>query len=719
MSSIPRTCAYCGLPAPRFLWDGAAEVEPSYCCYGCRFAANVSASDGDPAESRWMFTQLALALFCTMNVMAFTMALWSGDVYGADDSALAQTMHGIFRYLCMFFALPVFYFLGGPLLENAWDSSKRGIPNTDVLLVAGVSASFFFSVHSVFRDDGPVYFEVGCMILVLVTLGRWLEATGKRRATQALESLEKLLPENVCMIQDEREIDKPLSEIALGEKLRIRAGERIPCDGILLALPAHIDEQLLTGESRACTKEPGETLFAGTLNLDADLYLQVERLPQESTLARLVGLVRQAQQAKGRHEQLADRLATWFLPMVAMIALGATAYHGLHQGWGAGVLAGLSVVLIACPCALGIATPLAMWAALGEAARNRVLFQSGDALERLAKMNHLCFDKTGTLTTGSPIVSRIVFSSADDAKDGHARAFTLASASRHVFSQAIASHLHDQFGFAPAPSVIVQTVPGRGLRANWHSDNDAVVLGSERWMQELNLAVPDDLNATLARCRREGNAIVCLAWAGRVRGIFALAEEIRAETIEALSALKRENLGLTILTGDQTPLALSVGVEVLTGLLPEQKWQHLLQLRDGGKVFAMVGDGINDSPALAASDVGIAMGCGADIARDSAGVCLLDNDLRKIPWAIHLARQTVRIIRQNLFWAFVYNIIGIGLACFGLLNPVFAALAMVLSSFFVLGNSLRLHRRLGGAEVTQSETGTPTALPRAIRELST
>jgi len=691
-------CAYCGLPAPRSWWGGEAGAGPCYCCYGCRFAAKVSAADGDRTESRWMFTRLGLAIFCTMNVMAFTMALWSGDVYGGDDSAPVRSLQGMFRYLAMFFAIPVFYSLGLPLLENALDSLKRGIANIDVLLVAGVTAAFAVSVYSVFLDDGPVYFEVGCMVLVLVTLGRWLEATGKARASQSLDLLEKLLPEKVCVVRDERESEVLLRDVAIGDHLRVRAGERIPCDGVLEDRPAHIDEQLLTGESVVRTKEPGNRLFAGTLNLDSNLRMMVTSAPEDGALARLVRMVRQAQQAKGRFEQTADRLARWFLPVVVAASVGATMYHGVTSDWAAGVLAGLSVVLIACPCALGIATPLAMWAAIGQAARKRVLLHGGDVLERLARVQHICFDKTGTLTTGFPKVQRSVFPTR--ATQYRQWAATLALSSRHVHSHAIAEFLRDA-GILGDPSAKVQTLAGRGLRADdMVGANGPVVLGSQRWMVELGMDLSDDLQRVLEAAQREGCAVACLASSGCVHGIFVLAEDWRAEIGDALTALQQQGFDLTILTGDANPRPSAW--ETRAGLLPEEKLRFLEDLRAQGKIVAMVGDGINDGPALAASNVGIAMGCGADVARDAAEICLLDNDLRKIPWTIALAKKTVRIMKQNLLWAFVFNFAGLAFACLGKLNPVLAALAMTLSSLLVLGNSLRLSMDGDVAAVTEA-----------------
>ncbi len=697
-NGVRAICAYCGLPVPRAFWSRDAEACPLYCCGGCRFAARVASSTGDPSASTWMFAHLALAIFCTMNVMAFTMALWSGDIYVRESSDLENTLHGLFRYLCLFFSLPVLWLLGLPLLENAWECLRRGIPTTDFLLALGVAAAFGYSAWSVFSDSGAVYFEIACMVLVLVTLGRWLEATGKARATHALDALEKLLPETVCIVEGAAETMKPRREVQVGNTLRIRAGERIPCDSELIAGSALIDEQMLTGENAPKFAQPGSSLHAGTLNLDGDLLLHVHRAPDDGALARLVRLVRQAQDAKSRHEQIADRLSTWFLFVVAALAVAASIYHGAESGAGAGILVGLSVVLIACPCALGIATPLAVWTALAAAARHRVVFQGGDTIERLAQVRHFCFDKTGTLTTGTPSVARIHFAAGEDEDEVRRRAFTLASSSRHVFSAAIASALCEE----PSASEVggrAEHLAGRGVRMIW-SSGDTVCLGSAVWMREQGIAIPAELASI------DTDSRVLLAWAGCVRGVFVLTESLRPEAIEVLEQLKRDGFEITVLTGDHAVAAWwkSLSVPIHAGLLPEQKWQFVQSLRERGCVVAMVGDGVNDSPALAAGDVGIALGHGADVARDAAGVCLFDSDLRSIPWAIRLARRTVAVIRQNLCWAFLYNGIGIGLACTGRLNPVIAAVAMVASSFFVLGNSLRL--RSDNVSSAESHTNT-------------
>jgi heavy metal translocating P-type ATPase len=683
-----RACAYCGLPLPRPWWPD--EEGPAYCCFGCRFAASVTQAGGEQGAARWALTRLGLAIFLTMNVMVFTMALWTHDFYGNDpqnSAALAGTLTGLFRYLCLLFALPVLLLLGGPLLESGWQSLRHGGGATDLLLVIGVAASFLYSALSVYRDAGRVYFEVGCVVLVLVTLGRWLEATGKLKAGEAIEALHKLLPDRVRVLRPNEETCIPLAEVQVGDTVRVLAGERIPCDGRVLGHAVTVDEQVLTGEARPVVKEAGDAVLGGTLDVDSDLLLQVTAPARGGALARMIELVRQARLAKGRFERLADRVSAWFLPAVLLLALLTVAWHTYRQGPEEGILAGLAVLLIACPCALGIATPLALWVALGRAAGAQVLFRNGEALERLATVRAVRLDKTGTLTTGTSVVAEFAVDPSE-CQEVLGQAARLASSSNHTYAFAIRAFA----GEKPHPVIPsgegVRTLPGRGVVVN------GVCLGNVRLMEENGLHPREPLAAVIERATKEGQPLTCVGWDRWVRGVFVFREELRAEAREAIDRLREQGLDVAVLTGDHAgrgaALGRELGVTVAAELLPDDKVTALAKARQAFGPVAMVGDGINDAPALAGSDVGVALGCGADVSRDAATVCLLGNDLRRLPWAVGLARAAVRAIRRNLFWAFAYNVLGIGLAVSGYLNPVWAALAMVLSSLFVVSNSLRL-----------------------------
>jgi heavy metal translocating P-type ATPase len=690
-------CDYCGLPVPRPLWGAPAEeARPGYCCFGCRLAAAVTGARGAEGAATAALARLGLAIFLTLNVMVFTMALWTQDFYGADpagEAAWIAPLRGVFRYLALLFALPVLLLLGGPLLANAWESLRRGAGTTDLLLVIGVAAAYAYSAASVVRDEGPVYFEVGCMVLVLVTLGRWLEATGKRRTTDVLTGLQRLLPETVWLERPGGEVQAPLAEVRHGDRVRVRPGARIPCDGVVLHRPVSVDEQLLTGESGAAVKEVGDPVHGGTLVLDGELHLEVTAPAGQGTLARLVEEVHKALRRKGHYERLADRVAAAFLPGVMLLALAAGAWHAYRTGPESGILTGLAVLVIACPCALGLATPLTVWAALGHAARAQVLFRNGEALEKLAGVRVFCFDKTGTLTTGTSDVAAFAVAEGTDRGEALRRAGQLTRASPHVHAAAIHRYVTGQ-GSVADEELLVKTQPGRGLTADVPGLGGPLYLGNVRLMEEVGLQTPADLVPVLARAQAEGQPLACLGWGGTVRGVFLLREELRPEVRPALACLAGLGLDVHVLTGDHAGRGAALGRElalpVETGLLPADKVATVQRHRAAAGPVAMVGDGLNDAAALAASDVGIALGCGADVTRTAAAVCLLGNELQRLPWAVALARRTVRVLRQNLFWAFAYNTVGIGLACAGRLNPVVAALAMVLSSQFVVANSLRL-----------------------------
>ncbi len=429
-------------------------------------------------------------------------------------------------------------------------------------------------------------------------------------------------------------------------------------------------------------------------------------------LARLIELVRRARESRGRYERLADRVASAFVPAVVVLALGTAAWHTLHAGADQGILSGLAVLLIACPCALGLATPMAVWAALGQAARAGVLFRSGEALERLAAVRAVRFDKTGTLTTGTPAVVELAIAREEERPAVLRLAGLLASASSHCIALAVR-----RFVAAPVRGLAdigeIRTLPGLGLTAFAPEQAGGVYLGNVRLMDQVAMAWDPALAGVRDRALAAGQPLTCLGWAGLVRAVFVLSEELRPGAAAALAELRASGYDVAVLTGDHAgrgaALAGVLDVPVRAGLLPADKVAAVAEARRAVGPVALVGDGINDAPALAASDTGIALGCGADVSRDAAAVCLLGDDPARVPWVLALARRTVRVIRQNLFWAFAYNVAGIGLACTGRLNPALAALAMALSSFLVVTNSLRL-----AGPPAPAETAERPSMPGAL-----
>ncbi len=705
-SAYEVSCDYCGLPVPGLRSQrkaAAAQLEPAYCCSGCRFAASILASESSDGHAQRTFVKLGLAVFFAMNVMVFSMALWSRDLYAQELQAagpLADTLHQLFRYLALLFCLPVLALLGEPLAVGVWQALRRGAITTDLLLLIGVAAAIAYSLWSVISGIGQIYFDVACMILLFVTLGRWLEAQGKLRSGQALDALAKLLPETVHAVQDSAVVDVPREAVSIGDTLRVFPGERFAVDGLIETGRASVDEQMLTGESRAVVREPGDAISSGTVNLDGDLQICVTAAAGTETISRMLDLVRKSRRARADYQRLADRVSAWFVPAVAIVALAAAWWHGSRAGLDAGILAGLAVTLIACPCALGLATPMAIWIALGRAARGQVLFRNGHALEQLAGLRAMLFDKTGTLTTGDTTVTTFLAAENEDPDLVLQIAAHMAAESNHTLSAAIHHHVEPSLHYGHVDQI--RTLPGRGIQALWHHNAAAkditfhVLLGSPQWLALAGLTISNCFRQTLEEAESGDSPLSYVGWDGQVRGAFLFREQPRADAANALRELRQSGVHVAVVTGDRRSrakrLAETLGVPVLAEQLPDDKVAAIQAARERYGAVAMVGDGINDAPALAASDVGIAMGCGADLSRDSAAVCLLSNDLARLPWTINLSRKTLRIIRQNLCWAFSYNIVGMGLAATGQLSPVFSALAMVASSSFVISNSLRLNR---------------------------
>lgn len=728
-------CTWCDLPLPPAARH-SSNREPVYCCYGCRFAHAVVQENGATGALRWTVIRLGLAIFFTMNLMAFSMTMWSLDVYDIQPDPFQQQLYEVFRWLSMLLALPVLLLLAVPLLQNAVLRWPIHIASTDALIGVAVCAAYVTSATSVVRGTGPIYFEVGAMVLVMMTLGRWIEAMGRRRATETLDRMLALLPTTVTRLRPSacKSVEETVSSDSIqpGDDLHIRAGERIAVDCCVVSGHTTVDEQTFTGESRPVHKQPGAQLLAGTANLDGDIVVQATAAFRQGSFGRLLETLRQARLSHGHYQQLADRTAAWFLPFVAALAIACLLLH-----WSTGAATALhvsmSVLLIACPCALGLATPLAVWSALSVAAREQILFRNGEAIERLAAVSAICLDKTGTLTTGRPEVSRVLTfeSTAEDIPWQMIE--QLADASRHPYSQAIAAWVRNKDGAStefesPLPAGSIRTIPGAGLETTT-TNGDHIRLGSIEFAgtgrKRPSTSAVRVTGTTTTRVRRAVEMTPSAAlkptaivdWNQQLRDLaghtqtspvvvtrngrpmigFLITETLRDNATAVVRQLQADPLPVYVLSGDQPARAAALaaqldapGLVVEGGLQPHEKTNHVHRIRRRHGTTAMVGDGINDAPALAASDVGIAMGCGADVSRDSADICLLGDHIQRIPWAINLARRTRRVIRQNLAWTFGYNTFGLAAAAAGWLNPAVAAGLMIVSSLMVISNSLRL-----------------------------
>ena len=621
-------------------------------------------------------------------------------------------------------ATPVQVWLGARFYRAAWSALRARSGNMDLLVALGTTAGYALSVHHLLRDSvvgataehaahaahaaqampaaAPLYFEASAAVIALVLLGKWLEARAKRQTTAAIRALQALRPQTARVRREGVEAEVPARTVVRGDVVVVRPGERFPVDGIILEGDSQADESLITGESLPVDKHPGDRVIGGAVNGAGLLAVRATTVGAESALARIVRLVEDAQARKAPIQQLVDQVSAVFVPVVVAIALATLLAWRLGTGdWDRAILTAVAVLVIACPCALGLATPTAIMAGTGVAARAGILIKDAEALERARDLRTVAFDKTGTLTAGRPTLERVVAVDGDDDRLLDLAA-ALQAGSEHPLARAVlAAH-----GGTPPPASGVTAVPGRGLRGRVRTQAGEleIAIGSARLMAEHRVGTAP-LAAQAEALRGSGHTVswVSVRDAGetgdlapRLLGLLAFRDPPRPEAKAAVARLHGLGLRTVMISGDNAGAAQAVadalGIDdVRADVLPEQKAEAVRALAGHGAV-AMVGDGINDAPALAAADVGIAMGSGSDVAMHAAGITLMRADPGLVADAIDISRRTTRKIRQNLFWAFVYNVVGIPLAAFGLLDPVIAGAAMALSSVSVVANTLWLRR---------------------------
>ena len=613
-------------------------------------------------------------------------------------------------------ATPVVLWAGWPFFVRGWQSILTRNLNMFTLIAMGIGVAWLYSVVATFapgafpdafRDHHgavAVYFEAAAVITVLVLIGQVLELRAREHTSGAIKALLNLAPKTARKIADDNsEAEVPLDSVIVGDRLRVRPGEKVPVDGEVLDGRSSLDESMVTGESMPVTKQAGDKLIGGTLNQSGALIMRAEKVGRDTLLARIVQMVAEAQRTAAPIQRLADQVSGWFVPLVILIAIAAFiawAMFGPEPRFTFGLVAAVTVLIIACPCALGLATPMSIMVGVGRGAELGVLIKNAVALERMEKIDTLVVDKTGTLTEGKPKVTAIVPAPGFDEQELLRLAASVERASEHPLADAIVAAA-DERKIALAQVNDFDSPTGKGALGK--VDGKRVVLGQGRFMTELGIDTAA-LEGEADRLRQDGATAIFAAIDGKAAGILAIADPVKATTPAALNALKAEGIRIVMLTGDNRTTAEAVarrlGIdEVQAEILPDQKSAVVEKLRREGRVVAMAGDGVNDAPALAAADVGIAMGTGTDVAIESAGITLLKGDLSGIVRARRLSHATMKNIRQNLFFAFVYNAAGVPVAAgvlypfFGiLLSPMIGAAAMALSSVSVVGNALRLRR---------------------------
>ena len=604
---------------------------------------------------------------------------------------------------------PVQFWVGWQFHRGFLHDLRYRTASMATLVSIGTGAAYFFSVavtlwpHAFAGHGAVTYYDVSAVVITLVVLGRWLEARARGRTSEAIRRLVSLAPRTARVLRDGREVDVPTAEVAVDDLVRIRPGERIPVDGVVTEGASTVDESMLTGESLPVAKAPEAKVYAGTVNRTGSFVFRAARVGSETTLARIIKLVEQAQGSRAPIQRMADRVAAVFVPIVLVLAALTFAVWWLLGPAPAGLLAltsAVAVLVIACPCAMGLATPTAIMVGTGRGAEFGVLIKSAAALELLHRCDTIVFDKTGTLTLGRPVVTDVV--PADGATPDEVLALAAAAeqGSEHPLGEAIVTRAKER-GLALPPVDEFTTVPGQGIDAM--APDGRVLLGNRTLMDARGIEV-GALAARAQALAAEGKTAMYLALAGRPLGLVAAADVLKPEAGAALATLRRLGLGVVMLTGDSRATAEAIarqaGVErVLAEVLPEDKTREIQRLQAEGRRVAMVGDGINDAPALAQADVGIAMGSGTDVAIEAADVTLMRGDLRGVVAAVELSRRTIRVIKENLVWAFGYNTLLIPVAAgvlyplWGvLLSPILAGAAMAFSSVSVVTNSLRLKR---------------------------
>jgi Cu2+-exporting ATPase len=605
---------------------------------------------------------------------------------------------------------PVVWWLGRDFFIGAYKQARHRQANMDTLVALSTGIAYTFSVFNVFFGEfwenrgieAHVYFEAAAVIIAFVLLGKWLEEQAKGHTSSAIQKLMGLQPRTVLRVDEKgNEAFIPIEEVQIGDLLLVRPGEKLSVDGVIRFGQSYVDESMLSGEPLPVWKEKGAQVYAGTINQKGSLQLEAVRIGQETMLAHIIRMVQQAQGSKAPVQQLVDKIAGIFVPVVMGIALLTMilwVFLGGENGWVQGLLAAMTVLVIACPCALGLATPTAIMVGIGKGAENGILIKDAQSLELAKKVDTLILDKTGTITEGRPVVVDAHW--IDDEDLQKSILLQLEKLSEHPLAEAVVTFLK---GYSPVELHSFESITGKGVKA-WYNE-ERYYVGNQKGLEELGITILPELATKAQHWSAQAYTVIWFANATHSLSILAITDQIKPSSVEAIRELKKRGIALYMLTGDHEATAESIAKQMgidsfRAGMLPQDKADFVKELQQQGKIVAMVGDGINDSTALATADVSIAMGQGSDIAMDVAKMTIISSDLMKIPRAISLSKQTVRTIRQNLFWAFVYNLIGIPIAA-GilypingfLLNPMIAGAAMALSSVSVVSNSLLLKWR--------------------------
>ena len=658
------------------------------------------------AHLREMKRNLTISAIFAVPLLFIAMA----DMVGIPMPAFLSPMQSPVSYALIQLALvlPIIW-LGRRFFVDGFKALSKGHPNMDSLVALGTSAAFLYSLYGTYHVlEGHahfamnLYYESAGVILTLITLGKYFEAVSKGKTSMAIQTLVGLAPKMATVLRDGQEVEVPVEEVQVGDLIRVKPGEKVPVDGVVTEGNSTVDESMLTGESIPVSKSVGDEVIGASLNKTGSFILKATKIGKDTALSQIIQLVEQAQGSKAPIAKLADKVSGVFVPIVIVLALvsGLAWYFLGQESWVFALTITISVLVIACPCALGLATPTAIMVGTGKGAENGILLKSGEALEEANHVNMVVFDKTGTITNGTPVVTDVVTADSTDADALIRLAASLEVASEHPLGEAIVAKAKEQ-GAAFDEVTNFEAIPGFGIKG--HVGETLVFLGNEKWMRENGLANVE-MNDKANHFAEQGKTPLYIGYNDAVQGLIVVADTVKESSARAIQTLHEMGIQVAMMTGDHERTAQAIAAEVgidrvFSEVLPQDKANYVSKLQEEGYIVAMVGDGINDAPALAQAQVGIAIGTGTDVAIESADAVLMKSDLMDVPAMLKLSRATIRNIKENLFWAFAYNVIGIPFAMgvlhlFGgpLLNPMIAGAAMSFSSVSVVLNALRLKR---------------------------